>query len=125
MHEVSIAESLLVTVRQTLADKQFNQVKEIMVEVGELTFISIDALSYAHQVLVEGTEYEGSTLDITEVKGEVSCDSCGYAGPIKRINDERWHTSAPILSCPKCDELVDITKGQDITVTNIRLEVES
>ena len=95
-----------------------------MVDVGELTFISQDALSYAHQVLVEGTEYEGSTLEITEVKGEVSCDSCGYAGPIKRIDDDRWHTSAPILSCPKCDNLVDITKGQDITVTNIRLEVE-
>ena len=123
MHEVSIAESVIRTINGTLEGTEYNSVKEVFVEVGELTFISEEALSYAYTVLTEDSPLKGSVLVITQTEGMVSCDNCGYSGPIKRVDDERWHTSAPILACPKCEGIVDITDGQDIKVKNIKLEV--
>ena len=124
MHEVSIAESVISTVKQTLEGREYTSIKEINLEIGELTFISEEALHFAFKILVENTPLEGTILIIKNIEGSVSCVSCGYKGPIQRIDDEKWHTSAPILSCPDCEEIVDITGGQDMVVRNIKLEVE-
>ena len=123
MHEVSIAESVIKTVNATLEGREFIKVNEVHLDIGELTFISDEALGYAFKVLTERTHLEGAVLVITPVEGEVSCSSCGYEGPVQRVDDERWHTQAPILSCPECSGVVDITKGTDIITTNVKLEV--
>ncbi len=125
MHELSVADSLVRTVLAELKGKEFISVKEVIVEVGEFTFVGLEQLKFAYKVITEGTPLEGSSMTIMEKKGEVECRSCNYSGPVKRISEkEEWHYSAPILSCPECGKTVAIVKGEDVIVKNIVLEVE-
>lgn len=124
MHEVSVMTSIIENVRNALKEHTFVKVEEVVLVVGELTFLGQDQLQFAYEILTRGTELEGSKLVIETEKTEVGCPSCGYEGPAGYYEDEGYHGAIPQLSCPKCQASVNVLKGKSCRITSVKVEEE-
>ena len=62
-------------------------------------------------------------LRITAIPAEVRCLACNYEGPLRVENSEQNHI-APVFQCPKCQGKIEIIKGKECTVVNLRMELE-
>ena len=99
-------------------------VKEVHLEIGELTFLGKEQIKFAYEVLIKDSILERSTLILKEMKARVSCDSCGYEGGIEYDEDPSYHMSLPKLVCPKCSGPVKIIGGDGCKIRNIVVDVE-
>ena len=112
MHELSIAEAI-VDIAQRHA--RGRPVYRVAVKVGHLRQVVPDALQFAFELLVEGTELDGAQLAIEEVPGEVRCQACG------RISEVR----AFPLQCAGCGSLdVIVCAGEELLVDELDVEEE-
>jgi hydrogenase nickel incorporation protein HypA/HybF len=121
MHEVSVMSSIIENVHQALESHQYERVEEIVLVVGELTFLGKDQLEFAFEVLTRGTDLEGSKLVIEEESVEVSCSKCGYVGPTEYLGGGSFHSSVPLLSCPKCQATVAVVKGRSCRISSVKV----
>jgi hydrogenase nickel incorporation protein HypA/HybF len=126
MHEFSMMMSIVELVKAEMGKRQVIKVTEINLDVGELTFLSHDAMQFGFQALVETEpKIDASALKITPVQAEVKCTKCGFSGPMKTAESEIYHQlMAPVFKCPECGGPVEIVKGRECTVKNIRMELE-
>ncbi|OPY31092.1 MAG: putative hydrogenase nickel incorporation protein HypA [Methanomassiliicoccales archaeon PtaU1.Bin124] len=122
MHEVSVMTSIIENVRNALQGHNVIKVEEVDLTVGELTFLGLDQLQFAYEILTRGTELEGSTLVIETERTEVSCSNCGYSGPASYYEEEGYHGSIPQLACPKCKSNVTVLKGKSCRITSVKVE---
>ena len=125
MHEFSIISSIMEVVKAEMDKRKAIKVLEIHIDVGELSFLSHEALQFGFGVLA-GNEPKiaKDALKITPLPAEVKCRECGYTGPMKAGNSDEYHMNSPVFQCPKCKGPIDILKGKECTVTNIKMEVE-
>jgi len=124
MHEFSIISSIVDLVKQEMEKRPVILVKEVKLEVGELTFLAEAALQFGFTALVEKEEkIANDALKITSIPAEVKCIDCGYTGPLKVKDSEQNHIS-PIFQCPKCQGKIEIIKGKECTVVNLRMEID-
>jgi hydrogenase nickel incorporation protein HypA/HybF len=127
MHEFSIMTGVIEAVLkeierlETEEGQEIEQVNEVFLEIGELTFLGADQLQFCYSVLSEKNRLKGSKLTISTVPAEVRCDHCEYEGKIEYYSE--FHLETPILACPKCKETVTITKGRECAVRSVNLEI--
>jgi hydrogenase nickel incorporation protein HypA/HybF len=124
MHEVSIMSSIIESVLTELKKYRLEKVEEVTLIIGEMTFLGEDQLRFAYEVLTKGTILEGSTLNMETEGAEVKCRSCSYLGKADYMDDEMYHTSVPLLSCPRCGEAVEVTKGKSCIVRSVKVVEE-
>jgi hydrogenase nickel incorporation protein HypA/HybF len=133
MHEYSLAFSIFESLRARLAQPEMlpsrvtrhaSRIKKIHLRQGELLVLSHEALKEAWRIITEGTELEGSELEIERVPVRVRCPGCGYEGDAKYLAEEGWHMRVPILSCPRCGARVEIVEGKDLAVVALTVEEE-
>ena len=125
MHEFAVISDIVrAVIKEAEKYKKLKSVKEVVLNIGELTFLNPDQLSFSFSVLSEGTVLEGSRLIIENIKAKIKCTSCEYEGPIKYLEEEKMHYSIPIFSCPKCKMPVKITEGKECVVKSVRLILE-
>lgn len=125
MHEFGIAKSLVENVENAAIQNRAIEISEVIVEVGELSFISIDSLRFAYNALIKDNSIlAGSKLTIREISAKVSCRNCGYEGPLKKYDDPGSHFITPVFACPECQGKIDILQGRECTIKNIRMMVE-
>lgn len=123
MHEYSLAQSLLESLRAYLREHPLpGQIRKVHVQKGELLVLSEWALSEAWRILVEGTELAGSELVLENVPVRVHCLSCGYEGEAHYLMEEGWHMTVPILSCPRCSAPVEIISGRDLAIVGLTVD---
>ncbi len=122
MHEFSMAERIVRAVLDAATPKKASSIVEIKLDVGELTFLSHEQLSFCIQVLSKGTIAENAKVVITTTKVQVHCSKCGYIGQVEYLGDEvHSMIPIPILTCPKCGSSeADVTEGNECTVRSIR-----
>ena len=124
MHEFSIISSIMELVKSEMEKAKATMVLEIYLEVGELSFLSHEALQFGFRALAENEpKVDNDALKITSVPAEVKCKKCGYSGSMNTGDSEKYHTISPIFQCPECAGPIDILKGRECTVKNIRMEV--
>ncbi len=126
MHEFSVISSIVDLIREEI-DKRDNViiVKEVQLEVGELTFLGREALQFGFRALTESeTKINSEGLKINTMPANVRCLECDYNGPMKVENSEEYHIRIPTFACPSCGGPIDITKGKECTVKNLILELE-
>ena len=99
------------------------KVTQVHLTIGKLTFLGLEQVRFAYEVLSKGTIMEGSQLIITEQEGTVKCSNCGYQGDFKYADDPLYHVPVPTLKCPKCTSTVTITQGKECTITNIKMMI--
>lgn len=100
------------------------KVTEVNLTIGKLTFLGLEQVRFAYEVLTKGTIAEGSRLVIEEQEGFVKCSNCGYQGGFKYEDDPMYHVPVPTLKCPKCGSTVSIASGKECTIRNIKMLVK-
>ncbi len=122
MHEASIAQSIVETVLTEAEKKNAVKVESVEIEIGELTFLGIDQVSFWLQSGFEGTIAQDAKIDFKNVKGVLKCNSCGYEGELTLKEDPAYHLKLPTFACPKCKSPdIEVIKGKDTIIRRIRI----
>jgi hydrogenase nickel incorporation protein HypA/HybF len=67
MHELAVAQAIVEKVAETAAGRV---IRRIVVEIGELSCVSGDAVSFSFDLVAQGTVAERALLDIRRVPGD-------------------------------------------------------
>jgi hydrogenase nickel incorporation protein HypA/HybF len=121
MHEFSIITQIVNLILEEAEKHNAKQVNEVHLVIGKLTFLGLEQVRFAYDLLVKNTILEDSKLTIEEKDGVVKCNNCGYTGDLKYVDNPVYHVPAPTLTCPKCEDLVTIVGGKECTIKNIKL----
>ena len=126
MHEFSVISAIVDLIKSEMEKfDKLNHVKEVVLEVGELSFLAPDALQFGFKALVENEpEINDDALKIIPIEAKIKCIKCEYEGPMKVENTEEYHISIPGFYCPKCSGQIDILEGKECTVRNLVLDLE-
>ncbi len=119
MHEYSVMQQLIAALKEELKKKGIERIKEVKLEIGELTFLGKNQLSFAYEVMTKDTFLEGSELKVVTVGAEVKCDECGYQGGIEYVDDPAFHYNIPVISCPDCKNKPRIIHGKETTIVGV------
>ncbi len=129
MHEFSTMSQIVDAILQEAKKHDAIDVKEVHLEIGELTFLLEEPLKFAYEILSKDSILERSKLIVKEKRAMVSCNSCGYGGEIDydqtfSIGPHMGYPRYPKISCPECDSRVEIVAGKECTIRNIVICVE-
>jgi hydrogenase nickel incorporation protein HypA/HybF len=124
MHEFSVMSDIVAALKEEAQKHDLKSVRQVMLEVGELTFLSHEQLRFSYKVLSEGTVFDGSELVLETKSASVKCDSCGYEGESNLNNSPEYHYMLPDLSCPKCGKPTEIVSGRECVITKMVADVE-
>ena len=110
MHELSIAEAIVDIARRHAHGRR---VYRVAVRVGHLRQVVPDALLFAFELLVAGTELDGAELAIEQVPGQVRCRDCSSASEVHGFP----------LHCAACGGLdVELCAGEELLVDELDVE---
>ncbi len=122
MHEYSVMTQIMDSILAEAGKRKATKVEEVDIEVGEFTLLGIEQLRFAYELMSKDTITEGSRLNISELKGKVRCTACGFEGSVS-VAEDSPHRLAPVLTCPKCGGIAQITEGRECLIRNIRMVV--
>jgi hydrogenase nickel incorporation protein HypA/HybF len=109
MHELSIAEAIVAIAEEHARGRR---VAKVEVKVGHLRQVVPSALSFAFELVAEGTTLEGAELEIEEVPAQIVCRSCAN---VSRV------TEFP-FACNSCYGVdVDVKSGDELFVDALEL----
>ena len=112
MHELSVAQEILGIVNQYLPNPSSGSVKSVKVQIGKLSNILSDSLTFCYEALTTQTPLEGSKLEIVEMPVTISCIECKNKSDIE----------PPIFACPICgNNKIKIISGTELRVDEIEL----
>ncbi len=126
MHEFSVITAIVDLVKGEMEKRDnLKEVKEVVVEVGELSFLSHDALQFGFKALVESEpKINLDALKLILVAAKIKCRKCDYEGPLEIEDSEQYHISLPRFACPKCNGQIDVLEGKECVVRNLVLDLE-
>lgn len=120
MHEISIAGAIIDAVLDAAKKNDAEKVKEVFIEIGELTALNPGQLKFIFETITAGTPAEGARYNIEVIKPLIRCRKCSYEGPIEFF--EKMHFFLPVIKCPQCKEAdVDIIAGRECCVKKIKI----
>ncbi len=112
MHELSIAQALVDSMREEAVAHPGARVTRVGVRVGEVSGVQPDALEFAFGIVVKGTEIEQATLDIERVALRQHCEACAREFPVAEFT----------LACPACGAATRAVAGDELQMTYLELE---
>lgn len=113
MHEMSIAQSLIDIIRQEMTKHDVTVLKSVRLNIGQLTAIVPDSLSFCFDVITSGTDLEGAKLimDVIPLRGK--CNACGETFPIQDY----------VFECPHCNSTaIQTISGQDLSIAEMEVD---
>jgi hydrogenase nickel incorporation protein HypA/HybF len=123
VHEFSVTSQVVQSVLAEAEKRGAKKVTEVDLVVGKLTFLGLEQVQFAYEVLAKGTILEDSRLVIEEQEGVVKCSECGYEGGFKYEDDPMYHVPMPTLKCPQCGSVVKIVAGKECTIKSIKMMI--
>ena len=121
MHEFSICSEIVRNVLDEVEKSKGRKVLSIQLEIGELTFLNLEQITFLIHELFKGTVAEGAKVKVKTVKASIKCESCGYKG--REIADQKVLSHHYIsISCPKCGSLeIKVEKGREFNLRKIQV----
>lgn len=104
--------------------RKAKRVLEVYLIIGKISFLGIEQVKFAYDVLVKDTIMDGSKLFIEEKDGQIKCTNCNYEGRINCEDGSLHHISViPTLTlrCPKCEGEVEIVGGKGCIIKSVKL----
>lgn len=113
MHEMSLCEGLL-QILQTESEKQgFSQVKNVWLEIGDMSGVEIEAMKFCFDAVMKGSIANAAGLHIIHVPGEAWCMQCSTNVKVKQRYDE----------CPHCGSYqLQVTSGDEMKIKELEVD---
>ena len=112
MHEIGIVRQLLRTVSDFAAENELNEIREVVVDCGELSLVIPEYVEELYPVVVKGSILENAKLTIHTVPGLAECEDC----------DEIFNVVEHKGYCPACGSFEKtVLSGQDFGIREIHV----
>ena len=113
MHEMSLAEGILQIVEDAAKAQGFSKVREVRLEIGALSGVEVEALSFCMDVVLKNSVADGAKVELDRVPGAGWCMQCADTVAIEALYD----------ACPKCGSYqVQATGGTEMRVKDLLVE---
>jgi hydrogenase nickel incorporation protein HypA/HybF len=126
MHEFSTAQTIIESVIKVAEKHNAKRVTEVNLEIGALTMLNSEQLTFSLKILSEKTIIEGAKFKINYIPVKLKCLNCGYETVIKAdslINSE-WPELILQLKCLRCQSRdVEVAEGKNCIIKDIKVKV--
>jgi hydrogenase nickel incorporation protein HypA/HybF len=113
MHELSIASAILDAVRVEAEKRPGARVTKVGVQVGALSGVEPDALSFGFECLVKGTDLDPLALAIECVPRRQRCPACDFS----------FEAADGDLACPRCGRAdTQLAGGDELNLAYLEME---
>ena len=113
LHELSICQSMLRIVDQTMEQHEGARLRKILLDVGRGSTIEPVLLKEAFAVLTEGGPYEGTELVINDIPISGRCKAC----------DREFQYEELAVGCPNCGSTnISIEKGLELDIRALEVD---
>lgn len=113
MHELSIAEAILDSVRQEAQKHPGARVTKVGVRIGAISGVVPDALSFGFECLVQGTDLEPLALVIEAVPRRQRCPDCDFT----------FEPPESDLACLRCGRTdTELCGGEELDLAYLEIE---
>ena len=120
MHEFSISSEIVRTVLDTSEKNQGKRVLSIQLEIGELTLLNLEQVTFWIDELFKGSVAEGAKIKVKTIKARIRCKACGYKGQNSSDQKDLFQHFLP-LSCPQCGaSQIEIKRGHECVLKRIQ-----
>ena len=110
MHELGITRNVVSIVSERA---QGQKVLRVTLEVGRLSGMLPEAISFCFDICAKGTSLEGATLQVVVVEGRGLCSECGAEPPM----------TMPLGRCPVCSKpSLRIVAGTELKIKEMEVE---
>jgi hydrogenase nickel incorporation protein HypA/HybF len=114
MHEMSLAESVLQIIEDSVRNQHVNRVRSVVLEIGALSAVEPDAMRFCFEAVTRGSIANGAQLEIIMQPGQASCMACGA---VSILLADRFDL------CPECQSArILITGGDAMRVKELAVE---
>jgi len=113
MHEMSIAQGLLDIIREEMEKHHATVLRSVRLNIGQLSAIVPESLSFCFEVMTAGTELEGARLDMEMIPLRGVCRACKRGFEIKNYAFE----------CPHCrGRDIETVSGQELSIVEMEVD---
>ncbi len=113
MHELSIALNIIDIATEEAQKAGKGNILSLELEVGILSGVLIEALSFALEVAVKGTVLENCRIELAPVEALARCSQCGHIFGVEDL----------YTACPRCDSFdTRLVKGGELKFRSLTLE---
>lgn len=110
MHEIHLAEDLLVKIKEKAKARGLSKVSKIKVKVGEMHTVGADELKFGFEMISKGNIIEGAIFEVEITPLAAKCSKCS-----KEIKEKTLK-----LDCPNCGSPhMEIVSGKELLVESI------
>ncbi len=121
MHEFSIADEIVRNVLETAKKNRGKKVVSILLEIGELTHLNGEQVSFWIKELFKDSMAEGAEVKVKTIKARIQCKGCGYKGGMGSDQEDSLRYFIP-ASCPGCNSFdIKIEKGRECILKKIQI----
>lgn len=92
MHEMALAEGVRGIVEDAARAQGFTQVRSVVLEIGELASVEVEALRFCLDAVLRDTCAAAASIEVEAVPGTGWCRECAASVPITARYD----------ACPRC-----------------------
>lgn len=112
MHEMSLMESVVEIACETARANDARAIRSIRLDVGVLSHVNPDSLTFCYEAIRRGTLAEDAVLEINRIAGEGWCLDCGKTVALT----ERFG------ACPDCgNHRVQMTAGDELKIRDMEV----
>ncbi len=113
MHEMSLCEGILQIIETESANRNFTKVKKVVLDIGVLSGVEIPALTFAFDVVMQGSIAEKAELIINETEAQAWCMPCA-----KMVNITQRYDA-----CPFCySHQLQISTGDEMKIKELEVD---
>jgi hydrogenase nickel incorporation protein HypA/HybF len=113
MHELSLAFEVIDIAQREAAKNNVTAIREIHLEVGNLSGVEADAFQSALEMLVRNTLLENASIRMTKTPGKGKCIAC---------NNE-FDMKSRVETCPECHCFPsEIVGGEEFRIVSLLAE---
>ncbi len=113
MHEFSIAMDIVDIATSSARKEAATVVKEIEIEIGQLSGVVMEALEFSLEAAVKGTIIENARRNLIIVAGKARCTQCLT----------EYDTDTLFKPCPMCQACApDVIQGRELRVKSLIVE---
>jgi hydrogenase nickel incorporation protein HypA/HybF len=109
MHELGITQNIVAIV---IEHAKGSKVQRVVLEIGQLSAIMPDAISFCFDICTQGTILEGAKLEIIEIPGLARCRQCGA----------EIHLEKPFGICSCGSVQLNLITGEELKIKEIEIE---